>query len=239
MTATRPRRPPVRARPPAAGPAGAARPATTRERARGPRSHSCRYWPRRVAGQMPPWAASRTGCRHRTPSCLRARSGHRVGRKRLLRGTSLRLITASCHKRRKHPHSMIVVFEQLGQALAELSCVLFCRPVPFRISFSPSFAELEVYGEIDSRLGRADNTLMTRTAIRRISSCINIRSVLQRRCQEFCKITCMLKLVHEPPPGILGQPPSSARSTPTRGLIHLRLNKHASCAGATPVRSSA
>jgi len=102
---------------------------------------------------------------------------------------------------------MIVVFEQLGQALGELARVLFRRPVPVWISFSPGFVKLKVYGEIDIRLGRAGDFLMTRTTVQRISSRINIRSDPQRRRQKLCKIMCVLRLMHEPPPGITWRPP--------------------------------
>jgi hypothetical protein len=117
-----------------------------------------------------------------------------------LPGIGSRLTIAAGHKRRKHPQSVIVVFEQLGQALGELAYVLFRRPVPIRISFAPSFVELEVYSEIDSRLGGVANLLVTRTAIWRIRFCIDVWSILQRRRQELCKSTCMLRLVHGPPP---------------------------------------
>jgi hypothetical protein len=102
-----------------------------------------------------------------------------------LRSIGWWLITTPSHKRRKYPHGVIVGFEQLAQALAEFSRVLLCRPVPGRISFSPGFAELEVYGHIDSRRGNIGNLLITRTTIRRIRFCIDVRSVLQRRCQEL------------------------------------------------------
>ena len=121
--------------------------------------------------------------------------------KRLLLGIGLQLITVAGHKRPEHAQSVIVAFEQLGQALAEHARVLVCRPVPFRVSFSPGFVELEVYGEINGRLDGADHHLMTRTTIPRIRFDMGVQSVLQRRCQELCKITCVLRFVHEPPPG--------------------------------------
>jgi hypothetical protein len=95
-----------------------------------------------------------------------------------LRRAALRLITAVGHKRGKHPHSMSVAFEHLGQALPELSFVLSSRPVPFRTSFPPGFVEFEAYGEIDGRFGDVDDILMTRAAIRRTRFCTDIRSVL-------------------------------------------------------------
>jgi hypothetical protein len=65
---------------------------------------------------------------------------------------AIRLIIAAGQKRPEHPNRVIVAFECLGQAVAELSCALCPRPVPERKPF-PDFVQLKVDGEIDVRLG--------------------------------------------------------------------------------------
>jgi len=57
-----------------------------------------------------------------------------------LPSVGVRLITAAGQKRPKHPHSMIVAFEHLSQAVAELACRLLSRFVPYRKSFFAGFA---------------------------------------------------------------------------------------------------
>jgi len=129
----------------------------------------------------------------------------------LLPSVGVRLITAAGQKRPKQPHSMIVAFEHLSQAVAELACGLLSRFVPYRKSFFAGFAELEAYGEIDVRFGWDNDLLIRRTTIQRTRICVDVQSVLRRRCQEICKITCTLRIMHEPP--AFGRLPLSGQST--------------------------
>jgi len=94
---------------------------------------------------------------------------------------------------------VVIAFKYLGQTVAELTRGLFSCPLPRRKYFLTHFAEFEAYGEVHGRLGGACQLLMARTAIWRTGFRSGVSSVLQYRCQERCKITCTLRIAHEPP----------------------------------------
>src|SRR5215471_12365491 len=99
-------------------------------------------------------------------------------------------------QRPQHPCGVVVAFKHLGQAVAELTRVLFSPALPRWRYLLPHFTQFETNGEVHGRLGGAGHCLMARTTVWRTAFCSDVSSVLQYRCQEVCKITCALPIAH-------------------------------------------
>src|SRR6266567_8489274 len=65
------------------------------------------------------------------------------------------------------------------------------------MSLLPGVLELKANGGINARPGSLDDLLRAGRAIRRARFRVEVPGVLQYRRQKLCKITCVLRIVHE------------------------------------------